>query len=1598
MSSTSRNGSSAGSSRIRARRSIAHMPSSNKGTGIEKENTTTDVSATRIPKSASQKDAKDKKSRSKSLGPGGLDALQNGSGNKQKPRASFVPLKSILKPAIPVSPPRTIPSFEATRRRTPSRSPRRSPRKGGSQVESESRTTGEDDLLIDFSTPTAPNARANNQSNPFDSFNLVPGQAGAGAEQDQWAKEEWERREREKQAILDQRAARRKSMANRRVSFAPEATLHTWNVVEVPEDSTTSSASTNSTRRASSMTTGSIQPSATPSHDYDPTDPPSTPPEQVEDQDGSPSPAHQRDLHQKKNRHSLGPPPVQFNNPADARSLSSSPYSGSSVTGSEDNEAPIADDDPSDSDDDVDDVDDDADSTAMSMDDATGRSMASIRSDGSTTSSGGRLEEALRQAAREAGTKGIDFDENGDLSMEFADEEITGAFQPWIKKKSNVDDIDINDLSSRQDQENVNPFYQANPAQHYQAAQDEDDEDEGLTMDITNVVGGILSRRSGDSSPGKRSRKSISANRRESAISRRSFGDASTVGDRTMEFTNVVGGIAPSGSPAKSADEDSNVEDDEDMTMEFTNVFGNGLVNSNYDSSGRDGQDEPETRSPQTYPEPEPSDSGAEEYYMDETGVIGGILPPIEERTEPQEDQTMGMEITTAMGKILPSSMHSNKVQARSLMEHEAESLQPASSPFMENVIPSPQKVPASHHLATVTSEHGSPSLAAVKSRPGRRSSGPRLSATPKSHPRVTTPVKKLATPSKQLTPQPGRPTTPGKTPPSSNVTLRSASPKKLFKPELRAKSARNSPRSPVNRSSEKSVFGNPTANLVLRPSNRRSSGLGVDKEGLGSPRVAEVLDRRRSIGDDASEFVPQHETPRGVRFQDPRQIEKEIDHEFEEERRSSGRRSAEEDQENTSQSLRDMISSLTPKKNKLKGRKSLHVGAAKGLLGKRPLELDQDDDEEDDTPKRLKGREASPVKAVRLPAPPSKDETVGRVTASARKPMQPVLYPQKGLSRRHSTANGVLSAPKDLARTRQSESPVRNRTPTLETVEDYDAEERTQEVENADPETEPIHLQQFLEMTNIHFMELTTTKRRHTMLMGSGKKPRRKSGEGKGEASLEDCVAAGFCTVPMLELYQHSCRELKSYISEGRSILRSIESETYAENPPLFREYVNAQPDIRLLMDNQFRNVKTHARLLSKSMWYEWRMKLIEGLKAGLVRHIDEINADDAVLSKKERLLDSVVPDLVERHASLKTEAEELRRNAEELENCDQDELRHKREKLAAVEAQIQKKKRLLEDWQEDLQDKNQLIEEGNELKANYLQQINEAERVMEECRGWSVNEVNELKASVQDLERQTGWYIVSATPSPDSPAGPALAMSYRNDVCVIFHPGAFRIPQRQTDTNMPLELKFGSSKTLLAQNRKLKTNRQPSPEQSLVLQTLSAHLTQLPQASVAPKQLLGLISSSWDVALGLSEELRMLGFCGVTRPTMVAGEDKFSPDTKILKIRCILLGWVSNQADGKKKVKQEPAAQAKVRARVNIDLTIKAFIQQGSEPGDAALDVDIGVSATKAYGFSETSNTSESQMSDMLKRLICGGQKAEIGSGVWCKAVKELEGKVFM
>jgi len=923
-------------------------------------------------------------------------------------------------------------------------------------------------------------------------------------------------------------------LASRRVSFAPEATLHTWNVVELPEDSTTSSASTNSTRRASGLTASAESPYTAPRSPMptsDASEPPSTPPEQIEELQVAASPAHQRDLHQKKRRKSSVIPPMDFNKPED---FSSSPYSGADddtnqtfVTADQvdkDSESSSSNDD---------DIVEDETVTGIDVDNNTIRSTAS-----NSTGSSGRLEAALQQAAHQAGTQGIDFDEHGDITMEMADDEVTNAFKPWMQNGKYVSQI-VNDPSKLQDQENTNPFSPAFKANVTRGTQGEEDG----TMAMTQPIGGIMATtEEAKASPKRKGRKSITgSNRKRTSVGRRrSSGDGSIVGDETMDLTMAVGGIqqnqqAPQNwDPTDNGSDDD--DDDEELTMEFTSVIG-GVVQPNSKNSG---SNDDHLANQQLLGDVNSRESGVfsdNDETMDITFAAGGILPSITERTEPIEDQTQDMDITTAIGAILPKQLSTgNKAEAKLLMEQETDVGQIPGSPFFGTPRQKPIGVgltderPLPGHVKAMASGTGSPSLAASQPRGhARKSVGPQGSTTPTSQ--QSTPLKKPETPSKQLTPQLRRPTTPAKTPPSKNVSMRTASPKKLFAAKIKADpiKLRNSTSQPTATNTlfrKDLATGATTPSIVLKPRRRRSSGLGIDREGIGSPRVTTLLDRRESISDKAEAFISQGPASASVRFEDPQLMEQQLDLErAEDKRRESGRGILEDEadtqdleERDVTASLKDMIETLTPQKKKLNGRKSLHVGAARGLLGKRPAELDED---EDGTPKRLKGREGSPVKKVKLPAPP------GRVTRSARLSLVDIAG---GAGAGTPSGNGsplkTKTTPKDQSRFKDAESGNPAKMASFEQKLDAGMKGAAEPSEEEDR----IHLQDFLNMTSIRFMELTTTKRRHTVVPNALlEESREKLSLGAENADqtdesneLEKCVVAGACVVPMLELYQH--------------------------------------------------------------------------------------------------------------------------------------------------------------------------------------------------------------------------------------------------------------------------------------------------------------------------------------------------------------------------------------------------------------------------------------------------------------------------------------------
>jgi kinetochore protein Spc7/SPC105 len=874
------------------------------------------------------------------------------------------------------------------------------------------------------------------------------------------------------------------------------------------------------------------QSSQAPSSDAE--EPPSTPPEQAEEPElelGS-SPANQRDLHQKKRRRSSGIPPMNFNNPED--DFSSSPLSG-------DNESPVG----------IDDIEggsDDGEDVTAKLDDDS-------QSPNSSQSSA-KLDAALRQASNHAGTQKLDFDDDDDVSMDMADDEITASFKPWAKKTT---------MPLFQDQENIDPFSAAAP-------ESEEEGDDDMSMDITRAIGKIIPQQKTQSPE---------------------------TDDISMDLTLALGGIKPptqnepttrrrslkrrasllevsQGSPAKRTSSrrislrkqvlSEQSPQPEDETMDFTVAIG-GIKSQSM------------TKQEENLARRNSVDTSFGDETMDFTVAIGSIKDVHatnigDQNSDSEEDEDLSMEFTNVIGGIKRTN---NPV------------VTPEKGSTVEDETPTTYKTPT-------------PKSSAKKS-PG----GVKKVEIEVVYPSLPQPKDNQPTPKKSAD-EPRRslaPATPEIPPPIQQRI-------EDFEPSPFVHSTPQSIAKPTD------IISTPTNRV--RPTARQQ----IPEDPINAP----ILSRRRS-------------SLSMVQFSPLPVV-----------------------QEPTLKSTAILTNNIkllsTPRKQML----------------------------------------TSPMKRGMTP---KKSQTPQKVATPKQKtPTPKKATPRKSVSPRKRVAFGA--------------EPV---VEVEEMVEDEAAEETGEEVER-------ISLQDFLDMTKIRFMDLSTTKRRHTAAPASFHDKELDEPE---EESLDRYVIAAACTLPEFELYQHACHEMKKYISDGRHFVRTMEANVMEDNPLLFSEYLTAPPDQRIIMDNQFKNLKTSARLDARGEWYSWRSTLLGDLKAGLLGTLDGFRRDESAIADQEKLLDAVLPPLVDKQESLETECKQLQQRHDELNSCDREELEEARRQLVSTDAQIAEARRLVAQLQEELTRKDAHIGAAKERKVECVEEIKAAERVREECRGWSTNEVNELK-----------------------------------------------------------------------------------------------------------------------------------------------------------------------------------------------------------------------------------------------------------------------------
>jgi kinetochore protein Spc7/SPC105 len=175
---------------------------------------------------------------------------------------------------------------------------------------------------------------------------------------------------------------------------------------------------------------------------------------------------------------------------------------------------------------------------------------------------------------------------------------------------------------------------------------------------------------------------------------------------------------------------------------------------------------------------------------------------------------------------------------------------------------------------------------------------------------------------------------------------------------------------------------------------------------------------------------------------------------------------------------------------------------------------------------------------------------------------------------------------------------------------------------------------------------------------------------------------------------------------------------------------------------------------------------------------------------------------------------------------------------------------------------------------------------------------------------------------------------MSYRNQLRLFFHPGAFNRPSSSTTqrSNGPISLHS--------------TSGQLNTEERFFLLLLQSSLHALPQTSTPIASLLGLVSRTWDAAITLSETARRVHLETLTH-TRILDDENLAVEAEILLV--------------------------KVRTKVKVAFNVHAGVK---ENGDG-LECGIAVKPEVKVVYGEQFN--ERKMSDFVAKELGGEGKVD-------------------
>lgn len=277
------------------------------------------------------------------------------------------------------------------------------------------------------------------------------------------------------------------------------------------------------------------------------------------------------------------------------------------------------------------------------------------------------------------------------------------------------------------------------------------------------------------------------------------------------------------------------------------------------------------------------------------------------------------------------------------------------------------------------------------------------------------------------------------------------------------------------------------------------------------------------------------------------------------------------------------------------------------------------------------------------------------------------------------------------------------------------------------DDDFEPVSLNEFLGEIGVRFYD--------DLEIGSHPANRISLALSDKEFEMEDYYKANN-KLPILEVFQLSCRELTTKINQDKDQYDSIKDSIFPENQDLFKSYFKASFPEQLNLKSQFQLIKELARQQAKKIWYDWRIKLMNNILNDLQVNFEVLEHDKLIIVNNIEILDSVYDQIKHQYSILKQELTSTIESQTEFKKIDVSQIKDFKNNLMNINQELNDYQQRISEKQKELNDINALIGEKDEEISSLRAKLAETEDQLKDRKKFTAAEIETLTLRFKVLQ----------------------------------------------------------------------------------------------------------------------------------------------------------------------------------------------------------------------------------------------------------------------